>query len=294
MPVRTTLDHENLQSAYSLGPSSLETIDYAIYNYINDTMNIHVTTNKGFQKLPIVFSIPERAYQIKNDPSLRPNGRTLAYPMVSIEKTTVVQNPANKAIYGVNIPPYFDYYNRGGSIPITRKVNQAETQPFANANAQRKSASGTDANYQTFPGKNKNIVYETVLIPMPTWLEITYSISMIAEYHQHMNEMLSPFHTITGDPSIFRIAHEHNSYEAFVDPNYTTDFKTEGLDTGERVFTSGVQIKVLGYIIGAEGNQDTPIAVHRQSPAKIRFARERSTLGEEPDFHANRKDKYRP
>ena len=34
----------------SFAPSTLETIDYAIYDYINDNINFHVTTNKGFEK----------------------------------------------------------------------------------------------------------------------------------------------------------------------------------------------------------------------------------------------------
>ena len=49
--------------------------------------------------------------QIKNDPKLRTeNGRTLVYPLISIRRGTLNVNPANKARYGVNIPPYFDYY----------------------------------------------------------------------------------------------------------------------------------------------------------------------------------------
>jgi hypothetical protein len=293
MPVRTPTNTQ-LTSSYSLAPSSTETIDYALHNFVNDTLNIHVTTNQGFEKVPIIFSIPERAYQIKNDPNLRPNGRTLVYPLISISKDSITQNPANKGIYGVNIPPYFDYYDRGGSIPIVRQIKQDKTQNFANANAIRKSDGGMNANFQTFPGKNKNIVYETILLPMPTWIEVVYSIQATSEYQQQMNQILASFHTVTGDPSVFTISHEGNSYEAFIDPSYSIDNKADGIDTSERIFSTTVQIKVLGYIIGAQDNQDTPIVVKRQNPAKIRFSRERSMLGEEPDFHAGRKDKFRP
>ena len=72
-----------------------------------------------------------------------------------------MQNPANKGIYGLNVPPYFDYYDRGGSIAIARQVEQEQTQKFANANAIRKSTGGQNKNRQTFPGKNKNIVYDS-------------------------------------------------------------------------------------------------------------------------------------
>jgi len=293
MPIRTPVNVQ-LSSSYSMAPSKIEDVDFAVYNFVNDQLNISVDTSAGFEKVPVLYSLPERSYQIKNDPNLRPNGRTLMYPLISINKTSVVQNPANKGIYGVNLPPYFDYYNRGGSIAIARQVEQEQTQKFANANAIRKSDGGQNKDRQTFPGVNKNIVYETILIPMPTFIEMTYNIGIVAEYQQQMNQILINFHTFTGDPSVFKVSHERNSYEAFLDPNYNIDFKAEGLDVTERIFATTLTLKVLGYIVGDKDNQNTPITVKRQSAAKIRFSRERSMLGEEPEFQAGRKDKYRP
>jgi hypothetical protein len=298
MPVRTQPKLQ-LSASYNIKSSTIESIDYALYNFVNDRLNIHVTTNKGFEKIPIIFSIPERAHQVKNirttnDQEIRPNGRTLNYPLISIAKTSVTQNPSNKGRYGVNLPPYFDYYNPGGAIPIARQIKQDKTANYANANAIRKSDGGMNANRQTFPGDNKNVVYETLLVPVPTFIECVYNVSIVTEYQQQMNEVLSTFHTLTGDPAVFSITYESNTYEAFVDPSYNIDFKPEGIDLNERVFDTTISIKVLGYLLGAQDNQDTPLIVKRQSAAKIRFSRERSMLGEEPDFHAGRKDKFRP
>ena len=293
MPIRTPINTQ-LSSSYSLAPSKIEDIDYAVYNFLNEKMDIFVDSNEGWEKVPVIYSLPERAYQIKNDPDLRPNGRTLKYPLIAINKTSVVQNPSNKGIYGVNIPPYFDYYNRGGSINVARVVQQEKTANFANANAIRKSTGGRNVNRQTFPGENKNVVYETIMIPMPTFVEMTYTIDIVAEYQTQMNQIMAKFHTFTGDPSVFSVSHERNSYEAFLDPNFNIDFKSDGLDVTERIFKASLNLKVLGYLVGAKDNQNTPITVKRQSPAKIRFSRERSSLGEQPDFNANRKDKYRP
>ena len=293
MPIKTPVNVQP-SASYSLAPSKIEDIDFAVYKFVDEQLNISVDTNEGWEKVPVLYSLPERAYQIKNDPGLRPNGRTLVYPLISISKNSVMQNPANKGIYGLNVPPYFDYYDRGGSIAIARQVEQEQTQKFANANAIRKSTGGQDKNRQTFPGKNKNIVYETLLIPMPTFVEMTYAIDIVTEYQQQMNQVLTKFHTFTGDPSVFKVSHESNSYEAFLDPNYAIDFKADGLDVTERIFKTTLTLKVLGYLVGDRDNQNTPITVKRQSAAKIRFSRERSMLDEEPEFQAGRKDKYRP
>jgi len=266
-----------------------------LYNHINDILNIYVNTNKGFEKVPVIFSIPERAYQIKKDPSdRRQSGKTLVYPLISILRSSMTVNPANKARYGVEIPPYFDYYKKGGSIEIARQIKQDKTQEFANANSIRKSSTKTNVNFQTFPGKNEDIVYESLLVPMPTYVEVGYSIGLVTEYQQQMNELLAPFMAEPGVPSVFRIEHEGNKYECFVESDFSTENNSSGLDVAERIFKTTVSMKVLGYIVGADKNQNTPIIVHRQSATKIRFQRERVILGDEIESHINLKEKYRP
>jgi len=37
-------------------PSTLETIDFAMYDYLNERMNLSTTSNEGFKKVPL-FSI---------------------------------------------------------------------------------------------------------------------------------------------------------------------------------------------------------------------------------------------
>ena len=285
---------------YPFSPSTMEDIDYAIYNYINDELNIYATKNSGFRKVPVVFSVPERAYQIKNERAIRSGspeksgGRTLEYPMISILRTTINRNPQNKGRYGVYIPPYFDYYKKGGSIEITRRIQQDKTKNFANANSIRKSASDTNKNMQTFPGNNEDIVYETLLIPMPTFVEVSYTIGIVSNYAQQMNEVVAPFLARTSTPSVFQVSHEGNYYEAFMEPDFALDNNSSGLDVAERVFKTNITIRVLGYIVGEESNQRTPTIVQRESAVKVTIGRERSVVGDIPDFHHGKKEKYRP
>jgi len=293
MPVNTPLNQQ-LDAVYPLAHSRLEDIDYALYNYINDQLNIFTDSNTGFSKVPVIYSIPDRAYQIKNDPTLRPNGRTLSYPLISILRESVTKNPENKGRYGVHVPPYFDYYDRGGAVTIAREVNQSKTKNFANAAAIKKSFYKTNTNYQTFPGVNTEIVYETLTIPMPTFVEVSYSIGIICEYQQQMNQILAPFAAQTGAPSVFPIKYEGNKYEAFIEPEFAFENNSTGLELQERIFKTNISLKVLGYLVGSDKNQETPNVVRRQSAAKLIIQRERVVLGDEPYFDADHKDKYRP
>jgi len=108
-----------------------------------------------------------------------------------------------------------------------------------------------------------------------------------------MNQMLAPFLTTFSTPAAFNITHEGNTYEAFVDQDFANESNNAAFGTDERIFKSTVTIKVLGHIIGADKNQETPTIVVRESPAEVVIGRERTAMGDEPEFHAGRKDKYR-
>ena len=36
--------------------STLEDVDFAVYNFVNDVMDINVKTNKGFRKVPNIWA----------------------------------------------------------------------------------------------------------------------------------------------------------------------------------------------------------------------------------------------
>ena len=293
MPHNTKVNTQ-LSSSYPLAASNIESIDYAIFNFVNENLNIYCETNQGSEKVPVLFSPPERAFQIKSDPDLRTNnGRTLNLPLITLKRTAMTKNPENKSRYGVHIPPYFDYYNRGGSIEVARIVQQDKTKNFANSNSIRKSAGGDNINMQTFPGENKNIVYESISIPMPTFIEVTYELKLFSEYQQQMNEMMEVMTTFTGSPSVFKIENSGNRYEAFMESGYTINNNFD-LGLEERRFETNITTMVLGYLIGAGNNQKTPNVVIRESAAKIRIQRERSVVGDIPEFRKDSKDKYRP
>lgn len=286
MPKRTELNQE-LDAKYGFRPSTLEDIDRALYNFVNDDLNVFCNTNEGFKKVPVLFASPERAYSIKDDPELRKNGRTLEYPLISIVKGQMINNPSNKGKYGVYIPPYYGFYKKGGSIPIARKVNQDKSRLRANATAENRFKQNT------FPFDNERVVYDTLYVPMPTYVEITYEIKMIAEFQQQMNELISAFMGRFSTPVAFKIEHEGNVYEAFGDETFTNEGNNSGMGTDERIFKTTTTITVLGYILGADKNEETPAVIVRESAAEVTIGRERTVLGDEPEFQAGRKDKYR-
>ncbi len=65
-------------------PSTIETIDFALYDWLNEGLGIFCTTNEGWKRVPLVWSMPERSFQIKSDKDLRKKD-VFVLPAISIE-----------------------------------------------------------------------------------------------------------------------------------------------------------------------------------------------------------------
>ena len=74
--------------------------------------------------------------------------------------------------------------------------------------------------------------------------------------------------------------YENHKFEAFIEDDYSIQSSASSLGGEEKKFDAQIKIKVLGYVTADGINQNTPFVVSRESPAKIRFTRERVILGE--------------
>ena len=57
-----TVDKDgNIVSETIIAPSTLENIDQAMYEWIDNTVDIFCTTNKGWKKSPVIWMSAERS-----------------------------------------------------------------------------------------------------------------------------------------------------------------------------------------------------------------------------------------
>ena len=56
-----------IKQIISFEPSTMETIDYSVHDFVDKQLDIFCTTNKGFKKVPVIWQAAERAFQIKDD-----------------------------------------------------------------------------------------------------------------------------------------------------------------------------------------------------------------------------------
>ena len=267
-------------------PSTLETIDYAFYDFVNEKLNLSTTTNEGFKKVPIIWASTERAYQIKNLKDVHDAEETLILPLITVERKTVVKEPNKRGLPWANIMPEND--EKGGSITIARRLNQEKTSQFQNNLANRKLGPGKVASSMHATNKrnmtaSKN-VYETITIPLPTWITVTYEVSLRTEYQQQMNDLVQPWVTISGNSTMPpRIERDNHKFEVFLEGDYTNNSNTNNLEMDQRNYETTITARVLGYLIGEGPNQERPKIVKRQNAVEFRMARERVVVGDIPE-----------
>jgi len=269
-------------------PSTIETIDQAIFKYVDEIMNLHTTTNKGWIKVPVVWVGTERSHQIKNNRELRDKKGALKFPIITIERTSMVKDPSFKGTFQAHMPDYGKgmHRTRRINIPASRRINQKKTSNFKNAWSARKHGDAnnptTGHGQQNFPSTtNKNrVVYETVYMPIPIWVKTMYKVNIRTEYIQQMNSLIQPFYVRTGQANSFFSTHEGHRYEGFVEGEIGQSNNIADLGEEERIYQSEVNLRILGYLMGEGPNDEKPKMTVVENFVDVKIPRERVIVGD--------------
>tara|TARA_E500000331_G_C17206438_1_gene691608 strand:+ start:443 stop:1372 length:930 start_codon:yes stop_codon:yes gene_type:complete len=279
-PVRDNTHNEQKLIDLYMPPSTLETVDRALFEFIDEKMNIYTTTDGGAKKVPTIWNSAERTFQIKNDKDLRDSEGRIKLPIITVEKVSVNKDPSQHGKIVATLAP-MDAVN-GGEWVVAKRIRQDKTALFASANNARRFDSlngtvlGTTGNGElNYPVENQEIVYETYTTPMPVYVNINYSIVLKAQFQQHINEMLTPFLTRTGHWNIFEIEREGHVYEAFMPKEFSTESNVSDMGEEERMYTVKFDVRVLAYLVGQEHNQEGPLIAKKENVVKVRLPRER-------------------
>ncbi len=253
--------------------STLETIDSAMHKFIAETLDINCLTTTGYRKVPVVWSSAERTYQSKRDQRIRDRDGALVLPLITVERTGVVKDPSRKGTVFANIPPIDKV--KGGSISVSRKINQEKTSNFANATSKKKRGQ------LNFPKKNDKVVYQTMTIPLPIYVTVQYDITLKTEYQEQMNQMMTPFITRPGGINYVIIEEGRLRYEAFIQEDFAHSNNISSFSNEERKFETKITIEVLGWLTGQDKNSLQPDYAVYENAVEIKIPRERIVFADQ-------------
>ena len=270
----------------TLMPSTMETIDGALFKFIDEELNLSAVTNNGFKKVPVIWTSTERAFQTKGNPELRNKDGDLVLPFITVYRSGINKDPNRKGIPYANLYPVND--PKGGVITVARRINQKKTAEFQNNVAAKRLGPG-NVRSLAFNTSKRNmptnkVVYETITMPLPVWIEVKYEIALRSEYQQQMNELIRPFITIPGNSRMpKRISTDGHFYEVFIDGSFADNSNAANLNMEQRNFETIITINVLGYLMGEGDNQERPTVSIRENAVEVRIPREHVIVGDIPD-----------
>ena len=269
----------------TLQPSTIETIDTAIYNLVKYGFDLHTSTNEGFKKVPVLWVSPERAFNSK-DKDIRDSVGKLKLPLITVERSSMSKDPTFKGGYQAHVFPELEGprgYKKHTRL-VSRKISQKSTRKFASAK------SGRFNGQENYPVDNKKTVYEEVYAPIPIWVNVGYSIRLRTEYQQQMNDLITPFATKTGNINALIAENNGHRYEVFIDGDYSQNTNMSNLGEEERMFETTISFKVLGYLLGDGENEEAPKLVTKETIVEVKLVRERSIVGDKKPWESDDDD----
>ena len=253
---------------FVIKPSTIETVDTGFYEHVDNAFNIHTISNGGFIKVPVLWTGTERAFQSKSDQKIRDSVGKLVLPLITVERTAMVKDPSFKGPIQADLRPDNamgrGYY--GGSFKVVSKVNSEKTNAVQAADVFKSNKQ------HSYPKISRKIVYDEYLVPVPTYVSITYTITLRSEYQQQMNQMLTPFITRTGQLNHFVFVKDNHKFEGFIQQDFAQNNNLSNMGEEERTFNTKIEIKVLGYLIGEDVNEEIPKITKRETLVTIRVA----------------------
>ena len=246
-------------------PSTVEGIDRSVYEYVK-SLKLSARTNEGFKPVPILWGTSERSFLSKNDKDARDAQGMLRLPIMSVKRTGFTKSLNSRGIFQGNVPENPD--EKGGSLMVSRVINQEKTNNFARVDA--KKISGQEAH----PVETNKIVYRTISSPMPVNVEMTYEILIRTEYQEQMNSLMLPFITNPGTINYIKLESSGHRYEGFIQEEYASSDNLSDYSSSERKFETKISLRVVGYLVGQGDNREKPHFSIRENFVEIKIPRE--------------------
>lgn len=149
---------------------TIETIDQAIYDWFDKTVDAHVEFPNGERKkVPVSFSSGERAVTARSKKGIRDKNGVLILPLINVDRVGIEPNPNMEAL-GTETP----------TLQISKQVS-GETNTLRNLVKDRLAP---------FSSPPEPIIYEVITIPFPDRSIMNYQLKIQTQYISQMNTIL--------------------------------------------------------------------------------------------------------
>ena len=201
----------------------------------------------------------------------------MKYPVISNQRVATEKSLTRR----VGLPNTFGMPdNRGvysGIRQVSKRINQTKSRNYAMQDAM---ATGKFDPLLC----NSRVVYDVFTMPIPVYINVDYKITVRTEYQQHMNTIMAPFLVYPGGINEVMLYCEGHRFPGFIQESFGLEDNVTDFTNEERKFQSSFTIKVLGYLIGSDKNENTPIPSRTETIVEVQLPRERIMYGALGDY----------
>lgn len=296
----TGYDGKDTPTDFYIPPSGLVDVDRALFKLFDKEMQLQVTDsdNKDVQKkVPVLFAGGEKWAIIKKNKGIHDRNGTLILPLVTITRNDVRQDLSNDITgRGIN--------QQTGELVIRRRIASTSDRSYQRLvnrllvkNQQNVAVASTNADLSEQPGTERvvgdlsqdptvaeggmlvdnklNNVYETIVIPSPQFFTATYTVTVWAQYLQHVNQILETIiSSFLPQGNCWKLDTDVGYwYIATVDGNvFTARNNFDDMSTEERSLKKEFNVTVPGFLLASTA-PGTPVPIRRYlSVPDVQFA----------------------
>ncbi len=199
---------------FSLG---FEDIDNAIFYYMENIIKPTVQQNGVVQKVPVIYSTPERFKQIQKDGFYRDKRGKIMMPLITFKRNSIERNRSLTRKLDANKPHNIQYFTK----------NYSKTNSYDNFNILN----------------NRQPLRQHYAVVVPDYVNITYDFIVSTYYVEQLNKITEAINYASdsywGHPEKFK-------FKANID-NFSTPLELPS--KGERTVKASFSLKLYGYLI---------------------------------------------
>ena len=223
---------------YEVKKVTIETVDQAVFDYFDKKLSISVNTERKKSKVQILFAVGERWKLIRKNKFRDENG-TLILPLISVRRMNIDRTPG--------------FGGMAQEVPEVTISSVIHPKAF---NVQNLLESRRVAGLPQI--RKEKIVREYITIPFPDFATVYYEISIWAQYHTQINEILEKIFYSFDHMDSFVMPVEYDGNEPGGDSYYFVGFREGDIvpqennadfTDQERVIKYNYTIKVPAYFI---------------------------------------------
>jgi hypothetical protein len=250
----------NIPTDFRVPANTLYDIDKALFEFFNTSLNLQVRNQNSVKKVPVIFAGGERFALTKSDRPIRDKSGAIIVPVISIKRTTIDFKPEPALAFGVD----------PGEFIVRRRIHKSDRQyqnlinrfGIKNGNyieTRRDTENKLDLQTALDNPLSDN-VYETIIMPTPDFITVTYDLTIWTNYVQDMNQIIERLLGALelGIVATARIETDKGyKFVAHFDTAFSSQDNFDDYTTQERLVKYTSTITIPAYIFGTMNVDET-------------------------------------